>query len=55
MTCRQEIQSLFDSQIEGILKKIIEQLDWLRDHVNPKKVVGALENSDITVKASRER
>jgi len=35
----QEIQSLFDPQVEGIVKKIIEELDWLRDNGHPQHVV----------------
>ncbi|KEZ40569.1 Uncharacterized protein SAPIO_CDS8481 [Scedosporium apiospermum] len=34
----QEIQSLFELQIEGITKKIGEQLDWLRDNGLPQQV-----------------
>ncbi|KAK4122039.1 hypothetical protein N657DRAFT_622632 [Parathielavia appendiculata] len=33
-----EIQALFDQQIEGIAKKIIEELDWLRDSGCPEQV-----------------
>ncbi|KAK0648207.1 hypothetical protein B0T16DRAFT_327490 [Cercophora newfieldiana] len=33
-----EIQSLFDPQVEGIAKKIIEELDWLRDNGHPQQV-----------------
>lgn len=36
----QEIQALFDQQIEGIAKKISEELDWLRDRGRPEQVVG---------------
>ncbi|PKS07401.1 hypothetical protein jhhlp_006003 [Lomentospora prolificans] len=34
----QEIQSLFELQIDGITKKITEQLDWLRDNNMPQQV-----------------
>ncbi|KAM7216812.1 hypothetical protein V8F06_007789 [Rhypophila decipiens] len=34
----QEIQSLFDPQVEGIVKKIVEELDWLRDTGRPQQV-----------------
>ncbi|KXX80591.1 Chaperone protein HscA [Madurella mycetomatis] len=34
----QEIQALFDQQIEGIAKKITEELDWLRDSGRPEQV-----------------
>jgi hypothetical protein len=37
---RQEIQSLFEPQIEGIVKRITEQLDWLKDNGLPQQVVG---------------
>ncbi|KAK5651467.1 hypothetical protein OQA88_12474 [Cercophora sp. LCS_1] len=33
-----EIQSLFDPQVDSIVKKIIEELDWLRDTGNPNQV-----------------
>jgi len=38
---RHEIQSLFDPQVEGIAKKIIEELDWLRDNGHPQQVVSS--------------
>ncbi|KAH8880209.1 hypothetical protein GQ53DRAFT_737405 [Thozetella sp. PMI_491] len=34
-----EIQSLFDVQIEGIRKKVMEQLDWLTANGRPEQVV----------------
>ncbi|KAK3994857.1 hypothetical protein QBC44DRAFT_35101 [Cladorrhinum sp. PSN332] len=33
-----EIQSLFDPQVEGIVKRIVEELDWLRDQGHPQHV-----------------
>ncbi|KAM0331587.1 hypothetical protein ACHAQA_003266 [Verticillium albo-atrum] len=39
---RQEIQSLFDPQIERIVEKIIEQLDWLKSNNQPQQVVSVL-------------
>ncbi|RFU80066.1 hsp70 family chaperone [Trichoderma arundinaceum] len=33
-----EIQSLFDIQIEGIMKRITEQLNWLSEHGQPQQV-----------------
>jgi len=38
MRCRQEIQSLFDPQVEKMVAKIIEELDWLRKTGNPNQV-----------------
>lgn len=38
MANRQEIQSLFDPQVEGIVKKIIEELEWLRETGRPQQV-----------------
>ncbi|KAK3349838.1 hypothetical protein B0T25DRAFT_250121 [Lasiosphaeria hispida] len=34
----QEIQSLFDPQVEGIVKKIVEELNWLKDNNYPQQV-----------------
>ncbi|KAK4163210.1 hypothetical protein QBC43DRAFT_68290 [Cladorrhinum sp. PSN259] len=33
-----EIQSLFDPQVEGIVKRIVEELDWLRNQGHPQHV-----------------
>ncbi|KAK3386092.1 hypothetical protein B0H63DRAFT_191937 [Podospora didyma] len=35
---KEEIQSLFDPQIEGIVKKIVGELDWLKDMGHPQQV-----------------
>lgn len=34
-----EISALFDVQIEGIMKRIRDQLDWLSSHGHPQQVV----------------
>lgn len=31
MVTREEIQSLFDAQIDGIMRRIREQLDWISE------------------------
>lgn len=45
---REEIQSLFDQQIEGIMKRIIEQLDWMSENGRTEQVVSliAVRNPD---------
>ena len=40
-TASQEIQSLFDPQVEGILKKVTEQFDWLKNNGHPQQVVSS--------------
>lgn len=45
---RHEIQSLFDPQVEGIVKKVIEELDWLRDTNNPNQVVSTTFSPQLT-------
>lgn len=39
---REEIQSLFDQQIEGIMKRIIEQLDWMSENGRTEQVVSLI-------------
>lgn len=36
---RLEIQSLFDAQIEGVMKQTTEQLNWLKENGMPDQVV----------------
>jgi hypothetical protein len=39
---RHEIQALFDQQVQGIVKKITEELDWLTQSGHSEQVVGTL-------------
>lgn len=36
---RLEIQSLFDAQIEGVMKQTMDQLNWLSDNGKAEQVV----------------
>lgn len=44
--CRAEIQSLFDVQIDGIMKRITEQLNWLSEHGHTEQVVSVASSNE---------
>lgn len=51
---RSEIQSLFDVQISGILRKIDKQLDWMQTHRSRDDVVSYSEmENEILAKIYR--